>query len=517
MSTPTDALPSVTPDVTASSSDSSVSQTAASSPAQGTATSAAAVDTQQAVQGENATTSVDDPLANLPSDDELTQLVARKVPNAEAVQRLKGAYTQLKSQFDPIAEKYKVFEPVADRFQTPDDLQRVIELQDSLIGWQNDPQTGQPVPATEQGAQKLAELYPQHADYLTADLLDLPTRDPQTGQMVPRIDVVLAGMAADPVERAKALKILGGVEPSAIAPQWQPTEDELAVVRPELQEFYRKLPYEDREELKMNSPEFINKTLQQLKLTEDLQTERERYQQVEDERQQQREQYITQQANQAGETYLNTQLNDALTTFHNSVVQQCQFIKPIDPAALPQGMTAEQAVQMNQQIAASNKAEAAQITGMIVSLFNPQTAAYVVPLLKEIGAVDDKLLGELKRAADSFGSNGRNYGNLQWRGQLGTNGNGYQPTADVTRLGNESSRALKTMVGYANQIKARLMERRSQFFELRAQQHNSTLNGAVATRPPINGTAFDPTTAASNGQRIPAAGLSRDELARIYG
>lgn len=515
MSTQEGALPSATPDVTASTSGSSVTTTADPSPAQGTATSSADVNTQQAVQGETQTPSTDDPLAGLPSDDDLAQLVAQKAPNAEAVQRLKSAYTQLKSQFDPVAEKFKVFEPVADRFQSTDELQRVLELQDSLIGWQNDPQTGQPIPATEQGAQRLGELYPQHADYLTADLLDLPTRDPVTGQMVPRIDVVLAGMAADPAERAKALKILGGVEPNVIAPQWQPTEDEIAVVKPELQDFYRKLPYEDREELKQNSPEFINKTLQQLKLTEDLQADRERYQQADQQRQQQREQYVTQQANQAGETYLNTHLTDALTTFHESVVQQCQFIKPIDPASLPQGMTPEQATQMNQQIAASNKAEAAQITGMVVSLFNPQTAAYVVPLLKEIGAVDDKMLADLDKAAHAFGSNGRNYGNLQYRGQM--SGANYQPTADVTQLGNEATRALKTMVGYANQIKAKLMERRSQFFELRAQQHNNTLNGAAVTRPQVNGTAYNPATAAPTGNRIPATGLSRDELARIYG
>jgi hypothetical protein len=479
------------------------------------------------VQGQGTQPAQPDPFADLPSVEELNQQAEQGVKYAKALANLRGVIDPLRTQHTELTERFKPFESVADRFQSAEEVQRVIELQDSLIGWQNDPDTGQPVPATEQGAQKLAELYPQHADYLTADLLDLPTRDPATGQMVPRIDVVLAGMAADPVERARALKLLGGVEPSAIAPQWQPTIEELAVIpldpnnptseEKAWQDIYRKLPYEKREELKLANTDFIRDYLQDQKLKQDLVDYKQQSEAYAAQQQQQREQYVTQQANQAGETYLSTQLNDALTTFHQSVVQQCQFIKPLDPASLPQGMTAEQAAQMNQQIAASNKAEAAQITGMIVSLFNPQTAAYVVPLLKEIGAVDDKLLGELKRAADSFGSNGRNYGNLQWRGQLGANGNGYQPTADVTQLGNESSRALKTMVGYANQIKARLMERRSQFFELRAQQHNSTLNGVAATRPSINGTAFDPTAAASNGQRIPAAGLSRDDIARLYG
>jgi hypothetical protein len=252
---------SATPDVTASQSGSGVSQTADPSPAQGTATSSADVNTQQAVQGETTTTQQEDPLAGLPSNDDLAQLVAQKVPNAEAVQRLRSAYEPLKTQFDELSGKFKVFEPVADRFEAPEQLQSVLELQDSLLGWAPDPETpGAMVPATEAGAQRLAEQYPQHADYLTADLLALPTRDPSTGQMVPRIDVVLAGMAADPEERAKALKILGGVEPSAVAPQWQPTEEELAQVKPELQDFYRTLPWEDREELKQNSPDFINRT-----------------------------------------------------------------------------------------------------------------------------------------------------------------------------------------------------------------------------------------------------------------
>jgi len=321
---------------------------------------------------------------------------------------------------------------------------------------------------------------------------------------------VLESLAADPDQRQRALKILGGVEPSAVAPQWQPTEDELAVVRPELQDTYRKLPYEEREELKLNSPDYINRTLEREKFTQQLQAEREQNEQLRQQQAQQQEQYVNQQAVQAGNEYVNTQLNQALTTFHEAVVQQCNFVKPLDPANLPQGFTPEQATQMNQQIAAANKAEAAQITGLVVSLFNPQTKAYVLPLLKEIGAVDDKLLAQLDQAASAFGSNGRTYANLEFRHKNGS------PTAPDPRLNTDASTNLKRMIGYANQIRGKLMETRSQFFELTAQQHNSTLNSGAAVRPPINGQGYNPTTA-SAAASLPTGKLSRAEIERLYG
>lgn len=497
---------STTTSSTSTAGDSPTPSGTTSTPPESTAGSATAD-----VQGATDT----DPLQGVPSLDELNQLPDTAQYKKSLIQ-LRTAYESLSQQHQPLAEKFKVFEPAADRFQSGDELQQVLDIHDSLLGWQTDPESGVPIPATEAGAQKLAELYPQHADYLTADLLSLPTRDPETGQTVPRIDIVLAGMAADPAERAKALKILGGVEPSSVAPQWAATAEELENVKPELQDFYKTLPWEDRDELKALSPEYLNKTLAQMKLTDDLRQERQQNQQREQQRTQQREQYVNQQAQAAGETYLSTQLNSALTTFHESVVQQCQFIQPLDPANLPQGVTPEQATQMNAQIAASNKAEAAQITGTIVGLLNPQVRSYIVPLLKETGVIDDKFLSELDRAASAFGANGRNYGNLQYRGQLGANGNGYTPTADVTQLNNEASRALKTMIGYANQLKGKLMERRSQFFELRAQQHNATLNGGAQVRPPINGQGFNPTTAAPSAPS-PTGRLTLAEMQRLYG
>jgi hypothetical protein len=504
---------STTPDVIGGSSSPDATPAATSSTATDTGTSSADVKSLQPVQGES-TQQSEDPLAGLPSDDDLQALVAQKAPNAEAVFRLKSAYQPLKTQFDELTQKFEPFQSVLERFEQPEQLQESLSFRDNLIAWENDPQTGEPMPAPN--VQFLQDKYPQHADYVVADLLNLPTFDPEIGRQVPRSDLILEAWAANPERRAHALKMLGGVEPSAIAPQWQPTEDELAIVRPELQDTYKQLPYEEREELKLASPDYINRVLEREKFTQQLQEEKKQNDLRVQQEQQHREQYVNQQAQQAGTSYVNEQLTSALTTFHESVVQQCNFIKPLDPANLPQGFTPEQATQMNQQIQASNKAEAAQITGLIVSLFNPQTKEYVLPLLKEIGAVDDKMLGQLDAAANAFGNNGRNFGNLSFRQKLSANGQGYQPGQDVTQMSNEAQRALKTMVGYANQIKGKLMEKRSQFFELKALGHNESLNSGGAVRPPINGQGYNPTTAPPSGNP-PLGRMTRDEINRIYG
>ena len=526
MDTPQGAV-SATPDVTGGSLGSGVSQTADSSPAQSTATSSADVNTQQAVQGGTQTTQQDDPLAGLPSNDDLATMVAQKVPNAEAVQRLRSAYEPLKTQFDELSNRFKVFEPVADRFEAPEQIQSVLELQDSLLGWAPDPENpGAMVPATEVGAQRLAEQYPQHADFLTADLLALPTRDPSTGQMVPRIDVVLAGMREDPTERAKALQILGGVEPSAVAPQWAPSQEEISAIAADpanptpqekaLQDLYRTLPWEKREELKLASPDFVREYLQDQQLKRELIEHKQRSEQETQQRQQQREQYLNQQAQQAGDEYVSSQLNDALSTFHKSVVEQCQFIKPLDPANLPQGISPEQAQQMNQQIDRANKSEAVQMTATVVGLLNPQVRSYILPLMKEVGLIDDKTLGQIETAANNFAMNARNFGNITYRGKLQANGNGYQPDASVTRLNNEAGRNLKALVGYANLIRKSLMDTRSGFFELRAQQHNETLNGSPTVRPSINGHPFDPTRSVSTANQ-PTGWQTRADFQRQYG
>lgn len=507
---------SSTPDVSSSVVTSGSPDPAESSSAQATTgTSSADVQAQSPVQGTQETQlqTENDPLQGLPSEQDLDTV---ETVSKKAFLQVRGAYEQLKPQFEELNTRFSVFEPVADRFEKPEQLQSVLELSDSLLAWENDPQSGEPVPSTYQGAQKLSELYPQHADYLAADLLNMPTVDPETGRQAARIDFVLEEMSKDAEQRAKVLKIFNAVEPNAITPQWQATEAELAVVREDLRDIYKSLPYEDREELKLNSPEFINKTLANEKLTRDLKTEREQAQVQREQYQQQQAQQLNLRAQEAGNIYVSEQLSSALTTFHKSVVDQCNFIEPLDPASLPQGVTPEQATQMNAQIAASNKAEAAQITGLVVSLFNPETSQHVIPLLKEIGVIDDKFLQDLNNAASAFGNNARNYGNLTFRRQAKANGNGYQPEGDVIGMKNTADQRLKYLVHLANQVKTGLIERRSQFFSLKAQGHNATLNGAGTVRPQGNGTAFNPTTAPASAS-LPMGRLSRAEIDAQFG
>lgn len=466
------------------------------------------------VQG--ATPEQPDPLADLPSVEELNQQAEQGVKYAKALANLRGVIDPLRTQHTELTQKYEPFQAHLERFEQPEQLGSVLQLHDSLIGWEQDPDTGEPIPATQQGAQLLATQYPQHADFLVADLLGLPTTDPATGRQVPRIDYVLESLAADPDQRQRALKILGGVEPSAVAPQWQPTDEELAVVRPELQDTYRKLPYEEREELKLASPDYINRTLEREKFTQQLQQEKEQNDARVQQEAQQREQYVNSQAVKAGNDYVQSGLNQTLATFVESAIPRCEFLKPIDAANIPQGMTAEQVAQYNQQASEINTAEAVTMIASVVSLFNEQTKSYILPYLKKMGAVDDKMLAQLDKASSSFGNNGRNYGNISYRQQLQSNGQGYQPNQDVTILNNEAQRALKQMAGYANAVFGKLLEKKSQAFEMRATQYGTTLNGSAQVRPPLNGTGYNPTTAAATGV-APLGKMTRDEINARYG
>lgn len=511
MSTPEGAIPSATPDVSSATPNAGVPSTKGSSPSP-SVTGAPPEQSQTGVTSpvqDSAPQTPEDPLAGIPTSEELKALVAQNAPNAKGLAQIREAYEALKTNYADVESKYSIFAPVAEKFSAPEEIQQLVDMRESLLGWEN--QDGNLVPSTQKFIEKLD---PKRAEFLFADLADGTTVDPRTGQSVPRMDRALQFIATDPERRANALKILGAVEPSAVAPQWQPTQEQLAVVKEELQDTFKKLPYDEREALSTNDPDFINKYLAKEKLQNDLVQEREQRAQRDQQESQQRDQLLHQEAKRAGDTYVDQLLTNGLTTFHNSVVEQCDFIKPLDLQNLPQGMTPEQAGQMNAQIAEANKAEAAQITAQIVALINPQTRRYMLPTLKEIGVVDDKLMELIDKAAEAVGNNGRNYGHLVYRGKLTANGNGYQPGPDVTPLDNEAQRNFKLLVSYANGIKGKLMEKRSQFFGMKATGHNQILNGVAASRPNANGGSYDPTTATT---QQPTNFLTRREIDQRYG
>ncbi len=517
MSTPEGALTG-TPDVSSSPSTTSTSDVASTS---GAATSSVAMDTSSAPSEQSAgivsagavqePSNASDPFDQLPSVDELNEQAGQGVKYAKALAELRGYAEPIRNQLTELQDKWKIFEPVSDKFSAPEEVQQLADLRDGLFGWEKG-EDGRLIPATQRFVENLDA---NRAEFVFADLADAMIPDPRNpGQSISRMDKALQYVAQNPESRANALRILGAVEPTAVAPQWQPTQDQLSVVKEELQDTFKALPYDEREALSTNEPDFINKYLAKEKLQNDLMQEREQRTQRDQQLAQQHEQALQQEASQAGDAYVDKLLLDGLSTFHNSVVEQCKFIEPLDMGNLPQGMSPEQAGQMNAQIAEANKAEAAQITAQIVALINPQTRRYMLPTLKEIGVVDDRLMAEIDKAAQAVGDNGRNYGSLTFVGQKRANGSGYQPGADVVPLNNEAQRNFKLIAHYANQIKGRLMEKRSQFFSMKATGHNQILNGVGAVRPSANGSSYDPTTAAT--QR-PSGFMSRAEIEATYG
>lgn len=516
MSTPQGELSSATPDVTNSTAVSEGSSSAASSTAPNAvtdSTSSADVNTQS-VQDSQPSTTEEDVLAGFPPDAELEAAVAEKIPWAEMAARLKGAYAPLKTQFSELQEQFKVFEPIKDRFTAPEELQSLVDMRESLFGWEQGP-NGQLIPAT----QKFVEtLDPARQSYVFADLADAMVTDAQ-GQSIRRIDQIITRMGQDPTERANIARALGLVEPSAVAPQWAPTSEQLNAIPvdpanptpkdKELQDIFRSLPYDEREALATNEPDQIRRTLEREQLLRQLTADKEATTRREQEQQSTYREQLQQEAQAAGDAHVTTQLNDALTVFHKSVVDQCRLLEPLDPAAPPEGMDAAQVAQYNQSVDMSNKAEAAQVTLAVVGLINEQTRPYVLPLLKEIGIIDDKFLAQLDAAGKAFGDNARNFGHLTHTQKQGRNGT-YQPGPDVTMLSNESSRNLKLLTFYANQVKSKLIEAKSQAFGMRANGHNQILNGAAVTRPSVNGGSYDPTTAATQQLK---GWMTRDEIA----
>lgn len=459
--------------------------------------------TAGAVQDQS-TTEQADPLAGVPSIEELQTAADRETPYAKSLIQLRNALEPLKTQYAELQEKWKTFEPVSDRFQSADEVQQLVDMRESLMGWERGPQ-GELVPATQNFVSKLD---PARQSYVFADLADAMVTG-QDGQQIRRIDQIITRMGQDPSERANIARALGLVEPSAVAPQWQATEEQLGVVRDDLKDTFTKLPYDKREALSTNEPDFINEYLEERKLKDDLIVERERRTQEDADRQTTYREQLQAEAAQAGDAHVTTQLNEALTTFHNSVVDQCKIIEPIDPQNPPEGMDATQVAQYNQLADKSNKAEAVTVTLAVVGLINEDARQYVVPMLKEIGMIDDKFLAEMTKAGKAFGDNARNFAHLTHTQKIGRNGT-YQPGSDVTMLNTESTRNLKLLVYYANQVKSKLIEAKSQAFGMKATGHNTILNGAAATRPGANGGTYDPTTAAT---QQPKGWMTRDEIA----
>ena len=499
--------------VTASPEGSAIPAGESPTPSQGSGApneqSSADVQTQPD-QGEQPTQPSEDPLAGFPTDEELQAAVASKTPFAEQAARIKSAYEPLKTQFSELENKFKVFEPIQDRFQTPEEVQEIVGLHDKLNAYVRDPDTGKLVPDTEGYVQTIAERDPERADYIAADFMNGLTRT-DDGREITRFELALEEIGRNPElkdRRAAALKLLGGVEPSSIAPTWQPTAEELEVVRPELQDIYKSLPYDERENLKLNDPDFINKYLAKEKFQADLMRENETAKQLQARQEQQREQYITQQAESAANKAVEEGFRQGFTEFTQSVVERAKFIAPLDPnSPEAKALPPEQVAQFNQTAQQVNAGVGKFIATVTAALGHPDTAWIAKDFLKEIG-VDDKTLQAFDSARLEYARNTRDYGELSFR----SNGNGH---AGLGTLQSNSQRAMRAMKGQANAVAKPLFELMSKLFEMKAGNYNSTLNGAATARPPVNGQGFNPTTAPA--QRPPGGTYSRQEIERMFG
>lgn len=520
MATPEGVL---TPDVSGTVATSG-SIPAGSSPAPATADSQSSADVKpQSVQGEQTQTQESDPFEGIPALEQLQQEAEKGVPYAKGLAQLRSAFEPLKTQFGELSEKYKVFEPVADRFQNSEELQKAIELNDKLFGFERD-ESGQLIPATEAFAQDIATRDPVIADFLAADLMNGLTRT-DDGREVPRIDLALEEMARDPQRRATALKILGGVEPSSIAPTWQPSEAELKAIlkdpdnptkeEMELQDIYRKLPYDERESLRLNEPDFIRSQLKKEQALQRLTEQTRLAEEREARQQQQREQYVQRQAQEAGNKYVEQGFRTGMTEFANSIVERSKFIAPVDPNSdVAKQMTPEQLAATNQQVQRINTGVGKMVATITAALSHPDTSWAMADFLKEIG-VDEKTITAFDGARIEYARNARDYGELNFTHSLERNGNG-QSQAGLGALQSNATRAMKQMKGYGNAIAGQMLSLLNEFFEMKAGNYNATLNGAQAVRPPVSGTAYDPAKAPP----VRPAGeifLTRAEIDRQFG
>lgn len=472
------------------------------------------------VQGQEPTQAEADPFEGIPTLEQLQAEAEQGVPYAKGLAQLRSALDPLKTQLGELTQKYSVFEPVADRFGTAEEVQQIVDLKENLYGWERDPATNHLVPATQSFAENLAKADPDRADFLAADLMNGITRDPETGRQLPRIDLALESIAQDPERRAKALQILGGVEPTSIAPTWQRSAEDLAAILRDpdkptaeelaLQEVYKKLPFDEAEALKLNDPEFIRNYLKKEQFQQNLMEQNRQAQEREARQQQQREQYLQQQAQNAGNQYVETQFKAGFTEFAKSIVERSKFIAPIDPQS-PEAQQMEPAAvqQMNQEIQTINTGVGMMVSTVVAALSHPDTRFVAETFLKQVG-IDDKVIQEFDNARVEFARNARDYGELNFQHSIGQpqNGNGQAPHAGLGAIQSNATRAMNAMKGRGNLVAKPLLELMSKFFEMKAGSYNQTLNGAPSVRPSITGSAFDPTREATQRQ----FGLSKDEI-----
>lgn len=413
-----------------------------------------------------------DPLSGVPTLEEAQQL---QTVSREAFLSLRGEYDKVKPQLQDLSSKYQVFEPVADRFSSTDELQSLVTLNESLYKYSPD-EKGVLVPDPEDFVKQISEKDPYLAEYLTGHLFWGTATDPQTGQTFQRSDKFLQVMAQDPEYRAKALQILGGVEPSSVpAPTWTPTEEELAVVKPELQDIYKKLPFDKRESLRLNDPDFINEYLDDQKFKAETRARDEQSEIRQREYIAQQEQRVEQEATTAGDQYVEQGFKEGFTNFANHIFETW---KPTDNPVI-------------------NKREGALVAATVVALSHPDTRFAIEQAFKDMG-IDQKALDAFNAAREAYAKQGREHGYL---------------THKKMRTTGDPGRAQQRLIAQANNLATLITKGRDEYFTARATSFNGELDQAATARIPIGGNPQ--TSQQATGNRYLQAGKRTE--AEIYG
>jgi len=456
-----------------------------------TETSAGAVKSESL---ETQTTESDDPLAGLPTNEELTQMVAQKVPMAEGMLRLRTEYDKIAPVYK---EKYQPFEPVIDRFESPDRATELLEMQDDLYRQNRTDYGLEPDPS--KFVERISTESPLTADYLTRHLVWGNTVDQRTGQSVPRFVPLLEAVAEDPELKAQALQILGGVEPSQIPqPTWSPTQEELDkfstlnlsekdTIR--LQDLYRKLPYEKRDEIRMNSPEFIKDYLEDQELKSQVKVREEREQQAKAQQIERERHEFRQATEQAGAQYIDTSIKEGFNGFVEGIVKDWQ---PTDDPIL-------------------NKVAGTVVGVATVALAHGETrfaGEALLAALNEMGMKVDP--SEFDKSLSEFVDQARNYGELSFQAErqrhpgYQSNGNGDK---SINHYKAEAGRSRQRLLALARTtIAANLMTAFDKFFVARADAHNENLTSGAPARPVTSGSAV------VNTSGNPYIGRKRDEI-----
>lgn len=463
-----------------------------SPPAQDTGTQPS----QDVNTGLNQPEAVDDPLAGVPSTEDLQPLVEQKAPHAEALLRLRSAYESLKPQYEQLQERFKPVEPYLDRFNDPTEIEQLISLRESLWKSELDEQTGQVVPVTREFAEGISQSAPETANQLTFDLVFGQTRDETTGQPVRRLDMVLQDLSRNEAWKNHILKLMGHDPSQASAPTWEPSAEELERVPEDLRDTYKKLPYDERlavqrlaeseESGDLLARNYLRTRKSEMAISEQ-QAEQQRQQQA---YQQQQQEIFKQEAIAAGNSYINSQVHEAFSGFFNSLVER---YKPTTDPVL-------------------NKKFALITAGTVLALSHNETRGPLLAAIKELQFLDDKGIENFNKARDGFAQNAFNYGNKNYvhgkrRGQA-PNGNGHDP-ADLGILKSSAERSLQGLIGQGNAVAAVVNKVLNEVLVAMAGNHNEQLDQADTARQVVSGS---PAGVIAANQRQQLTGTTREEI-----